>query len=78
MSEKQRFRTSARLAVRADIARVEIVASLRVTYTIFHNFSIVNSASWGFYARMKKNGKKYICKIYVKVYKIYFFQKLYI
>ena len=39
--EKQRFRTIAR----ADIARFEIVAFLRVTYTIFHNLSIVNSAS---------------------------------
>ena len=26
----------------------------------------------------EENGKKYICKIYVKVYKIYFFRKLYI
>ena len=27
---------------------------------------------------MEKNGKKNICKIYVAVYKVYFFQKLYI
>ena len=29
--------------VKADIERVEIFASLRVTYTIFHNLSIENS-----------------------------------
>ena len=29
---------------RADIARVEIVASFRVTYKNFHNLFIVNSA----------------------------------
>ena len=30
---------------RVDITRVEVVASLRVTYTIFHNLSFENSAS---------------------------------
>ena len=39
--------------VSADIARVEIVASLRVTYTTFHNLSIENSALWCFIAVLK-------------------------
>ena len=40
---------------RADIARVEIVVSLCVTYTIFHNLSIVNSALWCLYRGAKNS-----------------------
>ena len=40
---------------RADIARVEIVASLRVTYTMFHNLSIVNSALGCLYSGPKSS-----------------------
>ena len=38
----------------ADSERVEIVASLRVTYTIFHNLFIENLASWCLYTAVRK------------------------
>ena len=55
--EKQRWRTSARCAsqARADIARVEIVASIRVTYTVSHNLLIVNSTLRCLYSGAKSN-----------------------
>ena len=48
--EKQRFRTN----IRAAIALVEIFVSLRVTYTIYHNRSIVNPALWCLYSGAKR------------------------
>ena len=57
--KKQRFRTSAR------IARVEIVASLRVTYAMFRNLSIVNSALWCLYSATKSShSTPYVLSIY--------------